>query len=102
MLPAQLFNWFEAAFWLLLAIVVVVVGVRRARAGRSRHPRLHAVAGPTLAIFGISDIVEVYTGAWWEPWWLLLMKGTCLAVLVGCGLVLLRDRRVKVQRGLDA
>jgi len=25
-------------------------------------------------LFGFSDIVEVYTGAWWSPWWLFVWK----------------------------
>lgn len=90
--PEQIFNWFEAALWTVMSVLVFTIGARRARAGRSRHQRLHLVAAPTLVLFGISDVIEVYTGAWWSPWWLLLMKGSCLAVLAGCGLVLLRAR----------
>lgn len=28
--------------------------------------------------FGVSDIIELQTGAWWRPWWLLLLKAACL------------------------
>lgn len=30
--------------------------------------------------FGISDLVEEGTGAWWRPLWLLLLKSGCIAV----------------------
>ena len=33
-----------------------------------------------LILFGISDFVEMATGAWWQPWWLLAWKGLCVAV----------------------
>ena len=29
--------------------------------------------------FGISDFVEIHTGAWYRPWWLLAWKATCVA-----------------------
>lgn len=90
MSPEQLFNWFEAALWAIMSVLVLAIGARRVRAGRSRHQRLHLIAAPTLLLFGISDVIEVHTGAWWTPWWLLLLKGACLAVLAACGLVLLR------------
>ena len=31
-----------------------------------------------FALFGISDLVEMQTGGWWKPWWLLLLKGLCV------------------------
>jgi hypothetical protein len=29
-------------------------------------------------VFGISDLIESETGAWWEPWWLFVMKSLCV------------------------
>ncbi|MBI9016487.1 MAG: hypothetical protein JEZ07_04410 [Phycisphaerae bacterium] len=34
--------------------------------------------------FGISDLVEIRTGSWWHPWWMLLWKATCLIVIGSC------------------
>jgi hypothetical protein len=39
-------------------------------------------AAATLIAFGVSDVIEIQTGAWWRPWWLLVWKGLCIAVLV--------------------
>jgi hypothetical protein len=33
-------------------------------------------------VFGVSDLVEAQTGAWWEPWWLFVMKAACVLVFV--------------------
>jgi hypothetical protein len=81
-----LFNGCEAALWWALAIVVAV------KFGRKQSP-----AQPTarwavmwLVLFGISDVIEISTGAWWRPWPLLALKGTCLAALLGCGWNLVR------------
>ncbi|MFP4103756.1 sensor histidine kinase [Coleofasciculus sp.] len=32
----------------------------------------------TFFFFGLSDIIEVQTGAWWRPWWLLVWKSLCV------------------------
>ena len=32
--------------------------------------------------FGISDVIEARTGAWWRPLWLLVLKGACVIVLL--------------------
>ena len=40
-----------------------------------------AVAAATFILFGLSDFVEMHTGAWWRPWWLLAWKATCVAVM---------------------
>jgi hypothetical protein len=33
-----------------------------------------------LILFGISDFVEMVSGAWWQPWWLLVWKALCIGV----------------------
>jgi hypothetical protein len=40
------------------------------------------LAAVTLIAFGVSDLVEATTGAWWRPWWLLLWKGLCVGLLL--------------------
>jgi hypothetical protein len=39
------------------------------------------VVATALIVFGFSDIVEISTGAWWRPWWLLVWKGTCVVTV---------------------
>jgi hypothetical protein len=79
-------NMIEAVFWILVAAVVY---------GRSDHKtgtRLGTGewAAITFFWFGISDLIEVRTGAWYRPLGLLAMKGTCIAVLL---ILYLRHRR---------
>ncbi len=68
------FNCFEAGLWWVIAIGLVVGG-RVPQPWRWRLPL-------AFAVFGVSDLIEVQTGAWWEPWWLLVMKAACVLVFL--------------------
>ena len=50
----------------------------------------HVVLGRIAAVaffgFGISDLIEAQTGAWWEPIWLFFFKAACVLVFGTCGL----------------
>jgi hypothetical protein len=75
-----IFNYCEAVFWVFVSFVVLIAAWKS-----KRHvQRIAYVAVPTLFLFGVSDIVEVSTRAWWRPFWLLLWKGFCIAILVIC------------------
>lgn len=84
MTAAQWFNLGEAILWFC-------VGVRfgfRAFAGagapekKSRQRMRLLAAAMVFLAFGASDLVEIQTGAWWHPWWLLVWKGSCIARLI--------------------
>jgi hypothetical protein len=66
-------NYIEAGLWFVVAAVVAV---------RYRLWRWRWLTAAALVAFGISDIVEVQTGAWWRPWWLLAWKTVCVVILV--------------------
>ena len=68
-----LFNAVEAAWWILLGIVVLTRGKVTLRCSRLRFG-----LALFLIAFGCSDIAEIYTGAWWQPLGLLLFKAVCL------------------------
>lgn len=68
------FNYFEAGLWFVIAIVMLVRG-RLKQPWRWRLPL-------AFAAFGVSDLIEVQTGAWWEPWWLLALKAACVLVFL--------------------
>lgn len=86
----QLYNAFEVLLWSLFALECV----RRAVLRKSR-PVPSVIAAAAFALFAVSDWIEISTGAWWRPWWLLVMKGTC--ILTVCGLVIehVRHQRSK-------
>jgi hypothetical protein len=83
------FNWCEAGFWASLGVFVAL------RSGRF-DPRLRRTlrtGACLLALFGLSDVIEAFTGAWWRPPGLLVLKATCLAGLLAIGLRCFRIHR---------
>jgi hypothetical protein len=71
------FNLCEGLLWIGIGIGCVV------RLVRVRQNRDVISAGSLLFLaFGISDFVEIHTGGWYKPWWLLLWKASCLAGFV--------------------
>jgi hypothetical protein len=70
-------NRIEAGLWIVIAVAMAVAAWRR------RHVRRDCVvAAVAFALFGISDVVETHTGAWWSPWWLLAWKAVCVLALL--------------------
>ena len=83
------FNYIEAVWWISLGIFVL--RYRR----RVVPPRngLRRTACLALVAFGVSDLIEAQTGAWWEPPSLLIFKGVCLAGIIACAVAYLRGRK---------
>lgn len=87
-------NYVEAAVWFIFSIRYGL------QAWRKRWPillcRWNGIAAGLFFLFGLSDIVEVGTGGWWKPWWLLMWKGFCvvgLAIWAWVNMRYGRDRR---------
>lgn len=73
-------NSIEAVLWMAMGILALV---------RRNSAWSYALAAAFLA-FGVSDIVEVRTGAWYEPWWLLAWKALCIGMILACGIQVYR------------
>lgn len=73
------FNYAEAALWAVIACVLLV----KRRGSEVPIARLQLLAAVAFFFFGISDLVETQTGAWWKPWWLLVWKVACVVALLG-------------------
>jgi hypothetical protein len=71
-------NYCEAGLWWLVAAAIGVAARKWSRRARA-DARIWIII---LLIFGLSDVVEAHTGAWWRPWWLLVWKGGCLLVML--------------------
>jgi hypothetical protein len=71
-------NYIEAGFWTAVGLAFAGVALARPR-GRGAA----GVAAITFIAFGGSDVVEVQTGQWWDPWWLFVWKAICVVVLAG-------------------
>ena len=76
-------NYVEAVLWTAMGILSLV---------RRNSAWSYALAAALLA-FGVSDIVESRTGAWYDPWWLLAWKSLCVAMILALGIQVLRVRR---------
>jgi len=82
-----IFNCLEAVLWVSIGIAVF----RKTR-GHGLYSRLGLVASIWFILFGVSDVFEVFSGAWWRPWPLLVLKATCVIALIGCGIAYRRLR----------
>ena len=80
------FNLIEAIWWTALAVLCG----SKARGVWTGVARTAAVI---LLLFAATELIEFQTGAWWQPWWLAVVKGLCVAGLVGCGLWAWRIKR---------
>lgn len=78
--PEVIGNYVEAAFWIVVGIILAVACRNAARPLN----RVAYIAAALMVIFGASDVVEAQTGAWWRPPWLLVWKALCLMGLVLC------------------
>jgi len=71
------FNFFEAILWFLIAGMFLLFGGKREKFAITRR-KTCLFLSVMFTLFGISDLIEIHTGAWWRPVWLLLLKGICL------------------------
>lgn len=67
----------EAGLWIVMGAIVAVLALRKAK----RRGTLLTTAIILIA-FGVSDLVETRTGARWKPWWLLVWKVGCIALIL--------------------
>ena len=87
---AEFFNFAEALLWLAFAGALLLC--------RQKYLPLHGknrilLVSALFVTFGISDFVEMSTGAWWKPWWLFLWKAINTAALAYMTVALLRTKR---------
>ncbi len=80
-------NYAEAALWIAIGLGFAIVALARPTARRRA-----LLAAATLIAFGLSDIVETRTGAWWRPWWLFVWKAMCVAALLALAIDHFRRR----------
>lgn len=84
----QIANFVEAALWTAMGVGCAAASRKKAPANRNLF-----IAAITLLIFGASDVIEAFTGAWWRPWWLLVWKVLCVLVLV----ILVREYYIRTR-----
>jgi hypothetical protein len=72
------FNLGEAGLWFAFSAVMLIKAWRL----QNKLREIFASLCAAFFFFGISDLIEAHTGAWWTPLWLLLWKTVCLAWLL--------------------
>jgi hypothetical protein len=82
-------NYIEAGLWISIAAGFVFAALKYGGVIRRRC----WIAAVVFLLFGLSDLVEAGTGAWYRPIWLLLWKGGCLVVMGWLLFVYFRERR---------
>lgn len=76
---AQIGNLLEAILWCAIGITVLV------RSFTTKvHVRLLQILALSFIVFSLTDLIEVRTGAWWRPPWLLALKLMCTVTFGLC------------------
>ena len=71
-------NLVEAALWFAVSLTFVV----KTAFAHGRLRRVFSILAVAFAVFGLTDLIESETGAWWRPLWLLGLKAACVASFV--------------------
>jgi len=84
----SLFNLGEGIFWIVIGAIFIIISCRRTSV-------MNSALALAFVAFGISDFVEIRTGAWWRPAWLLLWKAVCVVTLIAAFFHYLRRKSTK-------
>jgi len=87
----QLFNLVEGIFWIFIGVLFFIAANRPQNYSR----RFWIIGGVNFVLFGLTDFIEIRSGTWWQPWWLLAGKALCLCVGAGLFIEFYRKRKMK-------
>ncbi len=73
-------NKIECVIWAIIALGFLV----RTFSLQDYRRNLAYICAISFFLFGLSDLAEVTTGAWYKPWWLLVWKAACVIVFTAC------------------
>jgi len=90
----ELFNMWEAFTWCALGLACAAYSLWKPVSYRMK---LLFFAGFDLMVFGLTDIYEMHTGAWWDPTGLLVLKICCIAVFAFLYLLYKKDVKLTVR-----
>jgi len=89
---AETFNLYEAILWFVIAAALLSAAVFDK--SKKRYKINLIVSAVLFFFFGVSDLIEMQTGAWWRPIGLLILKGACI---IGFALCFIKYRKLKKQ-----
>jgi hypothetical protein len=82
------FNLGEGILWIAIGTALLIGGAIT----RANRP-LKTASGLSFILFGVSDFIEMQTGSWWKPAWLLRFKALCVISLATCWWVHVLSKR---------
>lgn len=74
------FNYIESGLWFAIAVGVILKAWHLG--WHSPYLGLSLRTAVTFVAFGVSDLIEAQTGAWWQPFSLLVFKAGCIVLFV--------------------
>ena len=69
----QAFNFFEGILWTAIGFVFAWCAFKE-----TKFRGLQIGSSVSFLLFGISDFIEMRTGAWYTPWTLFALKAACV------------------------
>ena len=78
----ETFNHLEAVLWFAIGVGMLLTAFVKRSDGNLL--KLFLIAAIAFMLFGVSDLIEAKTGAWWRPAELLMLKGTCVLIFIWC------------------
>ena len=82
-------NRIECVIWAVIALIFLL----RTFSFSDYRRTLCYISAAAFFLFGLSDLVEVQTGAWYTPWWLLVWKVACVIIFTACFAVYLKRKK---------
>lgn len=77
---AESFNYIEIGLWSMFGLAMLL----KSRDVEGKFKNLSYISALAFFAFALSDYIEIQTGAWWRPWWLFVLKASCVVTLVYC------------------
>jgi hypothetical protein len=71
--PGEAFNFFEGILWTAIGVTFAFRAIRN-----TKFRGLQIGASVSFVLFGVSDFIEMHTGAWYTPWTLFALKAACV------------------------
>jgi hypothetical protein len=85
----DLFNMWEAFAWCAIGLLCAAYSLWKPVSYRMK---LLFFSGINFLVFGLTDIYEMHTGAWWDPLGLLVIKVSCILAFATLYLLYRKDR----------
>lgn len=94
-MTVETFNYGEAALWFTIGTGMLIAAIIRRK--EKEWVKVYIIATFAFFLFGVSDLIEAKTGAWWKPRGLLVLNGICILAFIGC---YLRAKKLGTKNGV--